>query len=56
MLTAAINGLVARPGIGDEYLGVAFAGAVLKHSRDLNLTCECVPGFALTPDTPVFDI
>lgn len=56
MLTAAIDGLVARFGIGGERLGAVSAGAVLKHSRDFNLTRECVLGSALAPDTPAFDI
>ena len=31
-------------------------GAVLKHSRDLNLTREAVLGSALSPETPAFDL
>lgn len=40
MLTAAIDGLVARTGIAGERLGAVAAGAVIKHSRDFNLTRE----------------
>ena len=40
MLTAAIDGLVARFGLEGERLGEVVAGAVLKHSRDFNLTRE----------------
>lgn len=37
MLTAAIDGLVARFGLQGERLGQVTAGAVLKHPRDFNL-------------------
>ncbi|MBD2762685.1 acetyl-CoA C-acetyltransferase [Kocuria sp. cx-116] len=56
MLTAAIDGLVARAGISGERLGAVAGGAVLKHSRDFNLTREAVLGSALDPATPAFDI
>jgi acetyl-CoA C-acetyltransferase len=38
MLTATLDGLVARFGLEGERLGEVVAGAVLKHSRDFNLT------------------
>lgn len=56
MLTAAIDGLVARYGLQDEQLGLVSAGAVLKHSRDFNLTRECVIGSALSSTTPANDL
>ncbi|MBB3115116.1 acetyl-CoA C-acetyltransferase [Corynebacterium bovis] len=56
MLTAAINGLVARYGLQNERLGMVAAGAVLKHARDFNLTRECVLGSALASTTPAVDI
>src|SRR5574339_46651 len=56
MLTAAIDGLVARFGIEGERLGEVVAGAVLKHSRDFNLTREAVLGSRLAPETPAYDI
>ncbi|WP_448856152.1 acetyl-CoA C-acetyltransferase [Corynebacterium camporealensis] len=56
MLTAAIDGLVARYGLQDERLGLVAAGAVLKHSRDFNLTRECVLGSALSSNTPALDV
>ncbi len=37
-------------------LGEVVAGAVLKHSRDMNLTRECVLGSRLSPQTPAYDI
>ena len=56
MLTAAIDGLAARFGLEGERLGEVVAGAVLKHSRDFNLTRESVLGSRLAPDTPAIDI
>ncbi|MBS42038.1 MAG: acetyl-CoA C-acyltransferase [Nocardioides sp.] len=56
MLTAAIDGLVTRFGLEGERLGEVVAGAVLKHSRDFNLTRESVLGSKLAPDTPATDI
>ena len=52
MLTAAIDGLVTRYGLEGERLGEVVAGAVLKHSRDFNLTRESVLGSRLAPETP----
>ena len=56
MLTAALDGLVARYGLQGEELGLVAAGAVLKHARDFNLTREVVLGSALSSTTPAFDI
>ncbi|GAA6527886.1 acetyl-CoA C-acetyltransferase [Intrasporangium sp. DVR] len=56
MLTAALDGLVARFGLAGERLGEVAAGAVLKHSRDFNLTRESVLGTRLDPTTPAYDI
>ena len=56
MLTAAVDGLVARYGLQGERLGEVVAGAVLKHSRDFNLTREAVLGSRLAPETPAYDI
>ena len=56
MLTAAIDGLVARFALQGERLGEVVAGAVLKHSRDFNLTREAVLGSRLAPETPAYDI
>src|SRR3954463_1689578 len=56
MLTAAIDGLVTRYGLQGERLGEVVAGAVLKHSRDFNLTREAVLGSRLAPETPAYDI
>jgi acetyl-CoA C-acetyltransferase len=56
MLTAALEGLVARFGLQGERLGDVVAGAVLKHSRDFNLTRECVLGSSLDHATPAHDV
>src|ERR1043166_2946281 len=56
MLTAALDGLVARFGLAGARLGEVAAGAVLKHSRDYNLTRECVLGSRLDPRTPAYDV
>ena len=56
MLTAALNGLVSRFGLQGERIGEVAAGAVLKRSRDFNLTRECVLGSALAPETPAYDV
>ena len=56
MLTAALDGLVARFGLQGERAGEVVAGAVLKHSRDFNLTRECVLGSALDHATPAYDL
>ncbi|WP_066586522.1 acetyl-CoA C-acetyltransferase [Cellulomonas timonensis] len=56
MLTAALDGLVARYGLQGERIGSVAAGAVLKHSRDFNLTREAVLGSALSDETPAYDM
>jgi acetyl-CoA C-acetyltransferase len=56
MLTATLDGLVARFGLQDERLGEVAAGAVLKHSRDFNLTRESVLGSRLAAQTPAYDV
>src|SRR3954452_10780863 len=56
MLTSTIDGLVARYNLQGERAGEVAAGAVLKHSRDFNLTRECVLGSALSHDSPTYDV
>lgn len=56
MLTAALDGLVARHGLAGQRLGEVAAGAVLKHSRDFNLTRESVLGTGLDPATAAVDL
>ncbi|MHA6525818.1 acetyl-CoA C-acetyltransferase [Tessaracoccus sp. G1721] len=56
LLTAALDGLVARFGLAGQEVGEVVAGAVLKHTRDFNLTREAVLGSALSPHTPACDL
>jgi acetyl-CoA C-acetyltransferase len=56
MLTATLDGLAARFGLQGERLGEVAAGAVLKHSRDFNLTRESVLGSCLSAQTPAYDV
>jgi acetyl-CoA C-acetyltransferase len=56
MLTAALAGLVERFALKDETLGEVAAGAVIKHSRDWNLTRESAQGAGLHPHTPAYDV
>lgn len=56
MLTAALNGLVERFNLQGQRIGEVVAGAVLKHSRDFNMTRECVLNTQLAPETPAYDI
>jgi acetyl-CoA C-acetyltransferase len=56
MLTATLDGLVARFGLQGQQVGEVVAGAVLKHSRDFNLTRESVLGSRLSAATPAYDV
>lgn len=56
MLTAALQGLVDRFDLAGKRLGEVVAGAVLKHSADLNLTREAVLSTDLAPTTPSYDV
>jgi acetyl-CoA C-acetyltransferase len=56
MFTATLNGLVEKYGLQGETLGEVAAGGVLKHSRDFQLTRECVLGSKLSPATPAYDV
>jgi acetyl-CoA C-acetyltransferase len=56
MLTATFDALISRFGLEGELLGEVAAGAVLKHSRDFNLTRESVLGTRLAPQTPAYDV
>ncbi|MCK5865737.1 MAG: acetyl-CoA C-acyltransferase, partial [Marinobacter adhaerens] len=56
LLTSALRGLVDRYGLEGQRLGEVAAGAVIKHSRDFNLTREAVMSCGLAPETPAYDI
>ena len=56
MLTATLRGLVDRFGLRGERLGEVAAGAVLKHSRDANISREALLDSGLSPQTPGYDV
>lgn len=56
MLTAALDGLVTRYKLDGERLGEVAAGAVLKLSRDFNMTREAVLSTRLAAETPACDM
>ena len=56
MLTTVLDAVATRFGLEGETLGEVAAGAVLKHSRDFNLTRESVLGSRLAPETPAYDV
>ncbi len=56
LLTSALRGLVDRFDLQGQRLGEVVAGAVIKHSRDFNLTRESVLSSGLAPETPAYDI
>jgi acetyl-CoA C-acetyltransferase len=56
MLTVALDGLIERFQLEGERLGEVVAGAVLKHSRDRDLTREAVLSTRLAPETPAYDV
>src|SRR3954463_4887624 len=56
MLPATLDGLVSRFRLQGEKVGEVAAGAVLKHSRDRDLTRESVLGSKLAPETPAYDV
>lgn len=56
MLTITLEGLIERYRLHGLKLGEVVAGAVLKHSREMALTRECVLGSRLSPQTPAYDI
>ena len=56
LLTAALKGVVERYQLQGLTLGEVAAGAVMKHSRDYNLTREAALSSGLAADTPAFDL
>lgn len=56
MLTAALKAVVDAYGLQGVQLGEVDAGAVIKHSRDFNLTRESVLGSGLAATTPAVDM
>src|SRR6185437_14356284 len=56
MLTTTLDALADKFRLRGAVLGEVAAGAVLKHSRDFNLTRESVLGSKLAPETPAYDV
>jgi acetyl-CoA C-acetyltransferase len=56
MLTHTLDALAGKFSLQGETLDEVAAGAVLKHSRDFNLTRESVLGSKLAPQTPAYDV
>jgi acetyl-CoA C-acetyltransferase len=52
LMTAALNGLVARYNLEGEHIDEVVGGAVITHAKDFNLTREAVIGTKLREDTP----
>jgi acetyl-CoA C-acetyltransferase len=56
MLVAALTGLIDRYKLQGDLLGEVAAGAVIKHTWEVNLTRESVMSTSLDPKTPACDI
>jgi acetyl-CoA C-acetyltransferase len=56
LLTATLRTLVERFNLHGERLGDVIAGAVIKHSKDYNLTRESLLSSGLDPQTPGLDV
>ena len=56
MLVAAFSGLIDRYKLQGQLLGEVAAGAVIKHSWEINLTREAVMSTSLDQRTPACDI
>jgi acetyl-CoA C-acetyltransferase len=56
MLTTTLDALVGKFSLTGQAVDEVAAGAVLKHSRDFNLTRESVLGSKLAPETPAYDV
>jgi len=56
LLTAALKAVVDRYQLQGVTLGEVAGGAVMKHSRDFNLTREAMLSTGLAPETPAFDL
>lgn len=56
LLTGAIKALVDKYDLKGARIGEVAAGAVIKHSRQWNLTREVTLGSGLDPHTPAYDV
>jgi acetyl-CoA C-acetyltransferase len=56
LLTAALRGLVAKFGLKGQRMGDVIGGAVIKHSKDFNLTREALLSTGLDPQSPGLEL
>lgn len=56
MMTASLNGLIDKYNLKGQLIGEVAGGAVIKHSREINLMRECVMSTTLDPNTPACDL
>jgi acetyl-CoA C-acetyltransferase len=56
LLTASLRALVERFDLQGQRIGDVIGGAVIKHSKDYNLTRESVLSTGLDPQTPGLDL
>jgi acetyl-CoA C-acetyltransferase len=56
MLTFTLQGVIDRYDLHGLRLGEVAAGAVIKHSRDFNLTREALLSTTLARETPAYDV
>jgi acetyl-CoA C-acetyltransferase len=56
LLTAALKALIEKFQLKNQLIGEVAAGAVIKHSRDWNLTREAVLATDLNPHTSGYDL
>ncbi len=56
LLTAAIDGVVKKFKLQGQLLGDVAAGSVVLHSRNFNLSRECVLSTELDPRTPGYNV
>ncbi|TXI06191.1 MAG: acetyl-CoA C-acetyltransferase [Rhizobium sp.] len=56
MLTAVLRGVVDKFSLKGQRIGEVAAGAVLKHSRDANISREATLDSGLAPQTPAYDV
>jgi acetyl-CoA C-acetyltransferase len=56
LLTAALRGLVTQFGLKGQRMGDVIGGAVIKHSKDFNLTREALLSTGLDPQSPGLEL
>jgi acetyl-CoA C-acetyltransferase len=56
LLTAALRAVVGKYSLKGERLGDVIGGAVIKHSKDFNLTRESLLSTGLHPETPGLEL